>query len=439
MLKVTKKKLAITSEILIFGIWFARLLTENFGVTYAIMPFFDIFCALLLLFGFAVNRYHIKNRQIQFLTIITAVMLVIQIISIALNGNFFLKGWLSSFRSFYRLFSATLLGYLVYKLDDVDRLLTHVEILLLINALINTYQYFVEGLSQDIIGGTFGNTQGVNEIQNVLGCVTLIWEILCYLNGKHKLSRLLLVAALGIYIAALAEITVYFFELVVIVVFAFLLKTKRGQMPINKKLIILVGSILFLTFGVTLYFQVFPERKFLMSFDNIMTYLGSDVQNGNTGVYRVSRIHPFRQMIDRFFSSNTLKSIFGLGLGNCDTSSSFYSVWGPVLHYNWLSSSMIFLENGYLGVIYFFFVLMLIYIYSSYSKTDKIKDIGFIIQLNFTKILSVLCLILFFYNSSLTDIYNAYFIGLFFGVSFVVRDQIKIDQTTVPERGISDK
>jgi hypothetical protein len=429
MLKVTKTKLAIASEILIFGIWFARLLTENFGVTYAIMPFFDIFCALLLLFGFAVNRYHIKNRQIQFLIGVTVVMFVIQIISIALNGNFFLKGWLSSFRSFYRLFSATLLGYLVYKLDDVDRLLTHVELLLFINALINTYQYFVEGISQDIIGGTFGNTQGVNEIQNVLGCVTLIWEILCYLNGKHKFSRLLLVATIGIYIAALAEITIYFFEIAIIVIFTFLLKTKRGQMPLNKKMMILIGSVLFLLAGVTLYFQVFPERKFLMSVDNIMIYLGSDVRNGNTGVYRISRIHPFQQLNNSFFSNNALRSIFGLGLGNCAAGGLFYSIWGPILHYNWLSSSMIFLENGYLGVIYFLFVLIYIYVYSSYSKTDKIKDVGFIIQLNFTKILSVLCLILFFYNSSLTDIYSVYLMGLIFGLTFVVQDRIKLDQT----------
>lgn len=60
MLKVTKTKLAIASKILIFGIWFVQLLTENFGVTYAIMPFFDIFCALLLVLVFAVNSYRIK-------------------------------------------------------------------------------------------------------------------------------------------------------------------------------------------------------------------------------------------------------------------------------------------------------------------------------------------------------------------------------------------
>lgn len=62
---------------------------------------------------------------------------------------------------------------------------------MILNGIVMTYQYFVIGLSQDIIGETLGNTQGVNEIQNVLCCYILTYEVLNFFNKKTSASRMI--------------------------------------------------------------------------------------------------------------------------------------------------------------------------------------------------------------------------------------------------------
>ena len=98
-----------------------------------------------------------------------------------------------------------------------------------------------------------------------------------------------------------------------------------------------------------------------------------------------------------------LERIFGLGLGNCDTSTfavcntPFYSQYG-YLHYTWLTAAMVFLEMGYVGMaIYIGFIVTCgTYAYKMYRMGIGRKHYN---QLAF--LMSMVCLSLMFYNSSL--------------------------------------
>lgn len=74
-------------------------------------------------------------------------------ISLHLNGRSNIYGLSISLRNFYRLIFAILLGYLVLNEDKIKIIIRYTEWLLILNGIVMTYQYFVMGLSQDIIGG----------------------------------------------------------------------------------------------------------------------------------------------------------------------------------------------------------------------------------------------------------------------------------------------
>ena len=95
--------------------------------------------------------------------------------------------------------------------------------------------------------------------------------------------------------------------------------------------------------------------------------------------------------------------IFGLGLGNCDTSafsmfnSVFYSQ-HKSLHYTWFTAPMVYLETGYIGLALYltFFVACFLGALKKYLKGDGNK-----IYCEMTMILSIIYCIVAFYNASL--------------------------------------
>ena len=409
---IDNRKLYYGILILIFGPLFVRFFTENFNMSYAIMPFFDILCMILIVIALIINY---KKVKLNFLFFIVVLSMICQIVALYLNGHYSVYGISLSIRPFYRLIFTIFLGYLVLNQDKIKNIIKYTEWLLILNGVVMTYQYFVMGLSQDIIGGTFGNTQGVNEIQNVLCCYVLTYEVLRFLNKKSSINRMIFYTLLTIYISALAELTVFFVELVIIFILAYLFD--NNSISILKKIGFIVLGFIVLLLGIKLYLVVFPNRAFLLSFDNVMNYLGSNVSAGNTGVYKISRIHPFLQLGNEFFYNNTLKW-FGFGLGNCASNSNFYAFFAPQLHYDWMSSSMIFLENGYIGVIFFVVIVIYIFVKASVLKRNNQSDDD-IIWINYVRILSIINLILFFYNDSLRGIYTSFFIGILLSVIFI--------------------
>ena len=57
---IDNRKLYYGILILIFGPLFVRFFTENFNMSYAIMPFFDILCIILIVIALIINYKKVK-------------------------------------------------------------------------------------------------------------------------------------------------------------------------------------------------------------------------------------------------------------------------------------------------------------------------------------------------------------------------------------------
>jgi hypothetical protein len=168
--------------------------------------------------------------------------------------------------------------------------------------------------------------------------------------------------------------------------------------------------------GVYVFMKVNPERIFLLSFKNILEYLGFN--SGNTGVYRISRVKVFSQLGNYFFENDMKRWIFGYGLGNCSTHSEFYNLYQN-LQYTYFSSASVFLETGLLGAFVNLGVIvigMVLSLKGRRSITDS-KDKAWL-DIAFT--INVIMALMFFYNTTLRDTYTAFFAGVVLAIPYIV-------------------
>ena len=122
------------------------------------------------------------------------------------------------------------------------------------------------------------------------------------------------------------------------------------------------------------------------------------------------------------YVTEPLQQIFGMGLGNCDLSelsifnSTFHQKY-EFLHYSWFSSAMMFLETGFVGIAIYisFFVICL-----KRAVSDLKSGMGNKLFCQLTVIMAVMCIVLFFYNSSLR-IESAYMVYFVLALPFMVR------------------
>lgn len=407
--------------ILIFGVMLGRFFTENYGLSYGINVFFDVWLLILLLFSLIINRRKLFHSSVNALWGFLIATIMVVIISLAYNGGTTINNFYYSARPYFRMIATVFLGYEVLSCHDFETIYKYIKWLMIINVPVMTVQYFVFNLSQDWIGGTFGNTPGCNNIQNLLSCFLVVYVILNYLYKRKTLKEVLLIIGITVYISALAEITVYFVELIVIFCLSiFMAKRHQIKVDFNFRKIFLIGlGFIAVVFGIRLYLKVFPERAFLLSINNMLAYLGAN--DGNTGVYQISRIRVFNQLTDMFFNSFTA-ILFGFGLGNCSIHSSFYGLYGNMLNYHWMSSAITFLETGAIGVMCNLGLFICIFVGGGRIAKSAINR-DELILINMAQIMSVLCVIYFFYSTPLRDTYTSFFIGIILSAFWVVKRQ----------------
>lgn len=420
-MKISSKNLYKGVYFLIFGIFAVRLLTENFHLTYSLNILMDFFAVFLLVLSIYLQRKNILTKKLYGAYGIVVFCLVVGIVSNVINGcslyNLF-SGWII----YLRIFIGFLLGVLIFKIKAYYRFFYYLDILMIVNSVVMTFQYFYMNLKQDKLGGLFGNTQGCNAVVNSLCCAYVLFAILEYILTKRNIKKIIVAVVITCYVGAISELTIIYFELAVMFLLTILF-TKKAPFRISKKrLLLTVVGVLGVVLGIKVYLIAFPERAFLLNYNELLTYLGGGEKG--SGVYQISRIRVFQQITNRFFDG--LSSVlFGFGVGNCGIHSSFYAVYDSLLHYNYFSTSMTMLESGIMGVIANF-TLMIGSLISSLEmlKNNKVT-LPEKLLLHFSQIFSVIVLLNFFYNSSSRDLYTAYFYGILLGIPFAIKLRIK--------------
>lgn len=409
--RTTLKKLLL---FLMFYMPFLRFFTANFGIFYQLTklayPLFVMIVVLGLYFSKRKNRNY--GQLINWLKWIVVLQVCLAIVSFLIN-MYSLSQFLYGIYYHLRLPVFCILLIIFFEEKDVETVNEFIIKVVYVDAIFMTYQFLFMGLRQDFLGGLFGNTQGCNGIQNVICCLGLAIIISKYLYRKLNLHSLLFYVLVTCYMAAIAELTIYFIEVLLVFLIVFIIEKIR-KISIRKAIMLLVGSMAVII-GFALLIRYFPTKARFLNFEEILKYLGAT----DSGVYAVSRIHGIGQ-IKRVYMNEGILPFFGLGLGRTLEGTPFYTMYGRI-NYVWFSSTLLMMESGYLGVIIRIFILVVsgVKAYTNFRETEKNRKIPHLICF----LMSVLSIIWFFYNNTLDDKYCVYIIAYALSVSSIMKKE----------------
>lgn len=380
-------------------------LNDLLGLPWSIRYLIDVaWFALLLMMVVYRQRLPWRNTR-KF--IVWAVLFLIYTAMVYLpqyqSGLYYLWGVRNNFR-FYVAFVAfcTFLSE-----QDVDGYFRLLDKLFWINAIVSLFQFFVLEKEGDSLGGLFGVSEGGNGYTNIFFCIVLTKSIIFYLGKKENLSACVWKFITAVVVAALAELKFFFVEAALIIVLAVLFTDFSWR-----KVLIIAGGFAGIVAGAALLVQIFPSFAGFFTWEWLWENAISS--KGYTSSGDMNRLNAI-SVINEQFLKNGWARLFGLGMGNCETSTfsflntPFFEKYGD-LHYTWLSYAMMYLECGWIGLVFHLGFFAMVYSRVKAiekSGTSEVKQVCRV-----ARIMAVLCVVISIYNSSLrTEAgYMAYFV-----------------------------
>ena len=382
--------------------WLLIVMPFFFSTLYELLPFprvirYVLDAAWLLLVYFLLRgRSPLKrNRGFQLIGLWTLAFLIYTVLVYLVQFQSPLY-YLWGFRNNFRLYAAFFAFGAMLDREDVEGYFRLFDTLFWLNAVVSLFQYFVLDLSGDQLGGLFGVEKGSNGWTNIFFSIMVAKSAMFYLEKRERVwvSGLKCVTALAL--AALAELKFFFVEFVLIIVLASMFSNFTWR-----KFWILIGGILAVTVGAALLVSVFPNFTDFLSLE--WFYENALSNKGYTSSGDLNRLNAIPR-INEMWLTNLPERLFGLGLGNCDTST-FSIVNTPFFqayedyHYTWLSYAIIYLEMGYIGlVLYFGFFVM---VYYQIRRIEKRSEGVIGTYCRIARIMALMCMIFSVYNSSM--------------------------------------
>ena len=246
-------------------------------------------------------------------------------------------------RIHFRLFVFFIACCIFLEKNDVVRLTKIFFILLVGNVLAASFEHFILNYSFDNISGLFGIEVGANAELNIFLVQLCTMAISLYIYNKLPMRYLLLTLFMTMYLAALCELKVLFFEipLIFILIMAF---SGRYHKFLKVALVSAVAIVLF----VPLLFKFYPGWREMLSWNSVEYYVFDMGYAGDDTVSRFSSI-PFVYVN---MMTGFLSKVIGIGLGNGDASffytSPLYTQYSSA-GYQYFSFAMLFLESGFIG------------------------------------------------------------------------------------------
>lgn len=351
----------------------------------------------VLLFGLIMlgKRKHEVQKGIKILGIIIFAFYFYAVLNYIVNYQniiYFIWGTRNTFRFYVFLYACIL--YLDKK--NIDSILKILDRLFYVNIILVAFQFFVEKLQDDYVGGFFGVEKGCNAyLNNYFVALTIIYLIEFYHKKIGFIKAVTRILLMGL-CCALAEIKIFYVELAIILLL-FALFTKFSL----KKALIIILSILGIVIGVKILIDIYPNFSEIFTVKNLIDVASSD--KGYTGANDFNRLNSITMANMRFFDTTPQKT-FGFGLGNCDYAdgkaflTTNFFVKYQNLHYTWLSYAMIYLELGYIGLAFYYSVLVFI----AFLLLRRLKNGNYnpmYVEISF--IASIMMVFISIYNSSL--------------------------------------
>lgn len=385
--------------------FFFSLLNDLLHLPWAIRYLMDVAWLVLLVIRLRYSS-RLKNRQTLALNILVVLFLIytLMVYIVEFQSPFF---FLWGVRNNFRFFVAFLVFASFLKDTDVKYYEKMLNSLFWVNLVVTLYQFFVLGYDGDHLGGLFGTETGANGFTNMYMAIVATNAIVQYLEKKANLWVCGLRCVATLLVAALAELKFYFLEFGMIVIMASLITRFTWR-----KVWVLIGGISAAVLFATLLTYLFPGFAGWFSLDRIIEYATSD--RGYTASGDLNRLTAI-PAINELWLTNGWQRLFGLGLGNCDTSSfsfvntPFYQNYGH-MHYSWISYAFMYLECGWIGLIFYYGFFVLVFLGA--HKIEKRSDDSIKTYCRLSKIMAILCMLIAVYNSSLRNEagYMAYYV-----------------------------
>lgn len=394
--KISKPDLSNTLLFLILGsVFLSAFLTELLPIPRAFMLFVDAAWAILLILLIKnVSIFFDASTPVKILLGVVLAFFLSTVLGFLLGGQsplYYAWGLRNNLCFFVFFFGCIL--FLPGK--EIPDCLQALDILFWLHFVIAVFQFVVLGKSQDFLGGIFGTSIGCNAFANVFQMIIVSRSILRYFN--HEEGTLLCMAKCGaaLVVAALGEIKVFFFEFAAIALLAMLF-TRFSK----RKIVLLAGGAVGIVLAILLLDSITPGWANWFRPSNIWAYVVD--AGGYTGAGDMNRLTAIPLSWNNFLTTLPQK-IFGLGLGNCDSSpiyfltSDFYND-NAYLRYNWFTSSMILLETGFVGTLLYISFYLIIFFSAAFLLRKGMCNpiVG-----EMAMILAPMCLVLFFFDSSL--------------------------------------
>ncbi len=305
-------------------------------------------------------------------------------------------------RNNYRFYIAFFACATFFDEEDTTSFFSFLNIIFWINAIVSVVQFAFLGFKQDFLGGIFGVDTGCNASTIIFFSTILSRSVLLYLEGKEKALLCWSKCVIALLLAALAELK-FFFVVFMLILLISMVMTKASW----KKIILFIIVALLILVANAILGAYFESN---ISFESFLRLLTSSNYSSAKDLGRLTAI----PTISRTILTDTPSRLFGMGLGNCDTAS--FSICNTPffqahqnLHYTWFSSAFLFLEIGYVGLVlqFGFYIICFVSAFKMLRRQE-----GNRLYNQMAMIMSLLCVILVFYNSSLrTEAgYMAYFV-----------------------------
>lgn len=393
--------------------FFFGTINDLLGLPWGIRYILDVawFALLLLMF---VHRGRLEWRNTRGLITWTILFLVYTALAYFPQFQsvlYYLWGVRNNFR-FYGAFFAFAIFLSAQDVEDYFKLF---DKLFWINLVVSLVQFFAFEKKGDNLGGLFGVESGANGYTNIFFCIILTKSVVLCLSKKEKVSACVWKFVAAMVVAALAELKFFFIEAIMIIVLAVLVTNFSWR-----KVLIMVGGLAGIFAGAMLLVQIFPNFAGFFSWEWMLENAISN--KGYTSTGDMNRLNAITVINERFLK-NSWEQLFGFGMGNCETSAfsflntPFYEGYSW-LHYSWISYAMMYLECGWIGLVFYFGFFVLVYIRVHKIEENCSADMRAYCRI--ARIMVILCVVIAVYNSSLRTeaAYMAYFV---LAVPFVLK------------------
>lgn len=293
-----------------------------------------------------------------------------------------------------------------------------------VNAFVCLVQFLL-GFRQDYLGGIFGVSKGCNGYMIVYLSIVISKTVLSYMNGTVGFASCFFKCAAALIISAVSELRFFFFLFIFILGMAMLLT----RFSFRKVFLLGVGAILVAVTSIYLG-TLYSGFKGFLSIDTLIDALTRSNYASENDMGRFSAI---AQISDRFLT-DVPSRLFGMGIGNCDTSSiavfntPFYETYRDT-HYSIFTNAFLFMENGYVGLAFYvlFFVICLFFAVKRFRENGANQ-----LFCQMAIIIALICFSLLFYNASLR-IEAGYMIYFVLALPFVNSDIPQKQQASLPD------